>query len=76
MRRLVEHWDWLVYRLACGSLRRMCEHNGGFAYLMQLWLMEWRKQHPISPELERSTEMFFESLNSLDSSSSKSGETK
>lgn len=59
---LVEKWDWIIYRLAHRSLERMCRRNVGFAYLFALWLEEWRKENPISPELERSTEWFFESL--------------
>jgi len=62
MNWLIEKWDWWVYRRAYHTLQRMCKRNGGFAYLMELWLREWRKQHPISKELESATEQFFESL--------------
>jgi len=57
---IVEKWDWFVYRRAWHSIRRMCERNHGFAYLFELWIREWRRKHPITPELERSTELFFE----------------
>lgn len=36
--------------------------NGEFAYLFELWIHEWRKNHPISPELENATKLFFESI--------------
>lgn len=52
----------MIYRFAHKSMERMCETNGGFAYLFQLWIQEWRERHPITPELERSTEVFFRSL--------------
>lgn len=61
-RTIQDCWDWWVYRRAHHSLRRMCERQPGFAYLMELWIREWRGRHPISPELERATEAFFESL--------------
>jgi len=59
---IIERWDWIIYRLAHKSLKRMCERNAGFAYLFQLWLQEWRTKHPISPELEKATELFFNGL--------------
>jgi hypothetical protein len=55
---IVERWDWFIYRLACHSIRRMCERHGGFAYLFELSTREWRKEHPISLELETTTEQF------------------
>lgn len=61
-RAIQDRWDWWVYRRASHSLRRMCERQPGFAYLMELWIREWRGRHPISLELERATEEFFESL--------------
>jgi hypothetical protein len=59
---LLEKWDWMVYRFAHHSIRRMCERNQGFAYLIELWIREWRSQHPIPKELEAATEHFFESM--------------
>jgi hypothetical protein len=37
----------------------MCERDQGFAYLMELQLREYRKNNPISPELQREVEEFF-----------------
>jgi len=59
---LQEKWDWFIYHRACHSLKRMCERNRGFSYLLELWLREWRSHHPLTPELERATEAFFLSL--------------
>jgi hypothetical protein len=39
----------------------MCERNGGFAYLFELWIRQWRKENPIPRSLESATEHFFES---------------
>lgn len=61
-RWLIEKWDWFIYRRAQHSIRRMCERNEGFAYLFEMQLADWRKEHPISPELERATEIFHEAL--------------
>ena len=61
-RRLVERWDWFVYRLAFYSLRRMCKRYGGFAYLLELHIREYRKRNPLSPEYERATEAFHEAI--------------
>lgn len=58
---LIQHWDWFIYHRAYHSLRRMCERNGGFAYMLELWIREFRRRHPISPQLERATEEFFAS---------------
>ena len=64
---IVEKWDWIIYRCAHHSIRRMCKKNQGFAYLFELWIREWRSQHPISKELESATEHFFESLRDYES---------
>ena len=67
VRWIVEKWDWMIYRLATGTLRRMCERNQGFAYLFELNLRKYREEHPISKELESSTEHFFNAINDLKS---------
>ena len=59
---ILEKWDWMIYGFAQGSIRRMCERNQGFAYLFELWIREWRPQHPIPKQLGFSTEIVFESL--------------
>ena len=55
----LKHWDKWVYYFAHATLRRMCERDQGFAYLMELQLREYRKNNPISPELQREVEEFF-----------------
>lgn len=63
--RIIHRWDRWVYWLAYRSLKRLCESDGGFAYLFELFLRKWRSEHPIPPELERSTEVFFDSVTSF-----------
>jgi hypothetical protein len=62
---IVNKWDWMIYRLAHHSIRRMCERDPAFAYLFELWIREWRSKHPIPDYIERSTERFFEAVRSL-----------
>lgn len=61
-RYLLDKWDWIIYRLAQHSLRRICQSHGGFGYLMELWIREWRSQYELTPELKAATERCFESL--------------
>ncbi|MBW7846367.1 MAG: hypothetical protein LC136_08010 [Burkholderiales bacterium] len=62
VRRFVEKYDWFIYRRAFNTLKRMCNRNAGFAYLMELHIKKYRELHHITPELERATEAFFETL--------------
>lgn len=56
----MERWDWLVYRLAHRSIDRMMQRgHGGYAYLFELHLRNWRALHPIPPHVMYSTENFF-----------------
>lgn len=59
---IVEQWDWMVYRAAQRSIRRMFERRAGFAYLFELQIRDWRDEHPIPESLERSTESFHEAM--------------
>lgn len=59
---IVKKWDWWIYYRALHSLRRMCERNPGFAYLMRLHIQEYREKYPISPELEHATEGFHRAM--------------
>lgn len=56
---LLKKWDNWVYYFAHDTLRRMCEWDQGFAYLMELQLREYRKNNPISSEVQREVEVFF-----------------
>lgn len=57
---IIEKWDWIIYRLAYGSLRRMCARESAFALILERWIQEWRKQNPMPDRLERAAEGFFE----------------
>lgn len=59
---LVEKWDWFIYRLAQGTIKRMCERNPAYAYLFELWIQGWREEHPIDESLKSATEHFYKSL--------------
>ena len=59
---IVERYDWFIYRLSMGPMERMCQRNGGFAYLFELHIREWRRRNPIPEKLERATERFFEEI--------------
>ena len=59
---VVEKYDWFIYYRAFHSIRMMCEHNQGFAYLFELHIKHYRELHPITKELERSTEAFYNTL--------------
>lgn len=59
MQRLIERWDRLVYRLAFRSLERMMlRGDGGFAYLFELQLRQWRERNPLPDQLKSATERF------------------
>ena len=55
-------WDWWIYRRAFHSIRRMCECNGGWAFIMKLHIDKYLQKHPISPELEQSARTFYETI--------------
>lgn len=59
---IIEKWDWFIYHRAHSSLERICRRRPGFAYLLELWIREWRSRNPASPEVDRATEVFFESM--------------
>lgn len=58
---IITKWDWIIYRLAYGSMRRMCKREPAFALILERWIQEWRKQNPMPPHLEESANRFFES---------------
>ncbi len=59
---IIEKYDWFIYYRAFHSIRRICERNVGFAYYFELYIKKWIEQHPITPELKKATEVFFEEL--------------
>jgi len=56
---IIEKWDWFIYFCAYASMKRMCARDPGFAYLLELWISEYRKQNPISEQSKRAIELFF-----------------
>lgn len=65
MKWLLGLWDDFIYRHACETMRRKCERNPGFAYLLELTARDYREQNPPSPEVMRSTELFFQAMKDL-----------
>lgn len=55
---LIAQWDWAVYRLARHSLRRLCARRPDLAYLLELWIREWRARHALSARRMRETEAY------------------
>lgn len=64
--RIIEKWDWLIYWFAYSSLKRMCERNNGFAYLIRLQLDDWLNKHPLDENLKHTTELFFTVLTDVE----------
>jgi hypothetical protein len=60
--KIIEKWDWFIYRRAFHSLKRMSKRMTGFSYLMELHLHEWNKRNPIPESVKNATEMFFRSM--------------
>lgn len=61
-KRVINKWDWLVYRLAFKSFKRMAKTEPHWMYFLSLWLAEWMKENPIGEHLKSSARTFFESL--------------
>jgi len=61
--RIVNWYDWKIYKLAGYSLRRLARSDGGgFVYLLKLRLDNWLEEHPVSDSLKRATEEFHNAL--------------
>ena len=61
--KLIEKFDWIVYRLAYKSINRMCTRSdGAYAYLFKLSIEEWLEHHPLSERVKDSAETFHRSL--------------
>lgn len=69
----VNKWDWTIYRLAYGSLRRMCAKEPAFALLLERWIQEWREENPMPSSLEASANRFFDAAISKDRTDNSSG---
>lgn len=59
---LIQKWDWMIYRLAWHSLRRICRRDPGFAYLIELWIRAWLDENPMPDRLKSAAEKFFETM--------------
>jgi len=63
IQRLIEKFDWLVYRLAYKSINRMCiRHNGAFALILKLSIEEWLEKYPLPDEVKASAEGFCQAI--------------
>lgn len=62
MKQLIEFWDWWIYRRSFNTLRRMCERNGGFAYIIRCHIDEWLRKNPLPEEVKRSAESFYKAI--------------
>ena len=62
--RILRKYDMWVYFRACKSINRMCKHNPGFAYLMELSIHDWLAENPIPESLKSSTEHFHQEFTS------------
>ena len=60
--KIVEKWDWFIYRRAFHSMKRMAKRNPGFSYLLELHLRGWNERNPIPESLKMATEEFFQSM--------------
>ena len=65
MNWLISKWDDFIYKHACNTMRRKCERNPGFSYLLELTVRDFREKNPPSPAVMRSTEIFFQAMQDL-----------
>lgn len=59
IRWLVKKYDWWLY----GQFFKRWVRNpkdGGWTYLMFLWLQRWLKENPLDESVKHATEVFFE----------------
>ena len=57
---LIYKWDWMIYRLSFGTMRRMCKRDPAPVFILEKWMQEWRKQNPMSESVEKAANTFFE----------------
>lgn len=56
--KITRKWDWWIYCRSFHSIRRMVIDRPGFAYLMELNIRQWNKDHPLPESLKSATEHF------------------
>jgi len=44
-------------------MKRMCERDPAFAFILERRIQEWRSKNPMSETLEKAAESFFEATN-------------
>jgi hypothetical protein len=57
---MIRLWDYLIYRLAFHSLRRMARRNHGTAVVLKLWINDYLEAHPVSKEQSDLAEIYYE----------------
>ncbi len=63
IQKLVDKFDWIVYRLSYRSINRMCKrHNGAYAILLKLSIDEWLEENPVTESVKSSAEQFHEAM--------------
>lgn len=60
--KIIEKWDWFIYRRAFHSMRRMAKSNIGFSYLLELHIKKWNERNPIPESVKNATETFFNAM--------------
>ena len=65
-KKLVEKFDWVVYKLSFRSINRMCaRHDGAYAMLLKMSIDEWLEKHPIPESVKDSSKCFYDAITSL-----------
>lgn len=60
--KLIDRWDWFIYGQSFYTFERMARKDGGFAYLMYVYMGGYLVDHPPSPRSKKVTEEFYEAL--------------
>jgi len=60
---LLEKYDNLIYRIAYKPISRICMRDTIAAYMLELWITEFNKEHPPTQEQKnRATFVFLEAM--------------
>ena len=62
-KKLVEKYDWVVYKLSFRSINRMCaRHDGAYAMLLKMSIDEWLEKHPVPESVKDSSTRFYDAM--------------
>ncbi len=64
-KKLVNAFDWMIYRLSFRSMRRMFKTDPGMAYLLKLELDRLSDESNMPDTLKESAESFHSSLTNM-----------